>query len=176
MSRLCLLVSFVFLHSGLTLAGDPSSFPKQLPPVVGTAIARSADVGVELTVTCPVPRWINVPGKLDPDLPKLSTLANIRPSITKESIRIRLVGPMYTQRSETRVLDLNGKQLSHEELVKRLEKESPVLVAVDGGTVDPYYLQIVKPDTLIISLSGWDGAPATRWYPMLDGAPELNPK
>lgn len=176
MSRLCLVFTFFFLHSGLTLAGDPSSFPKGLPPVVGTAVSRSANVGVELTITCPVPRWKNVPGKWDPELPKLSTLNHIRPSNTKESIRIRLVGPMYTQRTETRVFDLNGKQLSHDEVVKRLEKESPVLVAVDGGTVDPYYLQIVKPDTLIISLSGWDGAPATRLYPMPDESPELNPK
>ena len=43
-----------------------------------------------------------------------------------------------------------GKKLTAEEVLTALEKPTIVLISSDGNDVDPYYLKIVKPDTLVI--------------------------
>lgn len=47
--------------------------------------------------------------------------------------------------------DTKGKSVKPEDVLKKLQKETPVLVAVEGP-IDPYYLSTTKEDTLIIVL------------------------
>ena len=43
-----------------------------------------------------------------------------------------------------------GKKLTEAQIKKALKKPSIVLLSSDGKPVDPYYLKIIKPDTLVI--------------------------
>ena len=43
-----------------------------------------------------------------------------------------------------------GEKLTKEQIVKALAKPSIVLLSADGKPVHPYYLKIIKPDTLVI--------------------------
>ena len=72
---------------------------------------------------------------------------------------------------ESQIVALDGRDLSQQDILKRLKKETPVLVAIDGRMVDRFYLQIVKADTLIILLSEWDGSPATKLLPAPNAKP-----
>jgi RNA polymerase sigma factor (sigma-70 family) len=47
-------------------------------------------------------------------------------------------------------VDSKGKAVDKNDLRKRLAEETPVLIAFNSKKVDPYYLQIIKEDTLII--------------------------
>jgi hypothetical protein len=49
------------------------------------------------------------------------------------------------------VFGTNGKQLSEKEIATRLQKETPVML-VSGRNYDPRLLELLKPETLIVSL------------------------
>jgi hypothetical protein len=48
------------------------------------------------------------------------------------------------------VYDASGKKVAGKKLSEALKKEKAVLVSVDGQKVDPFYLQLVKKDTLVV--------------------------
>jgi hypothetical protein len=160
--RLCCAYLLVV---GTAVAAEPPAFPKYLPPVFGTAVAQKNDEFVELTITCPLVTLTAVAGVEDLEAPKLSTMptvqADVRPSIRKITLR----GPQFTQRAETEIVGLDGKPLSHQQILQRLASETPVLISMNRVTIGDYYLQTIKPDTLIVVLSYWDGAPATELFP-----------
>lgn len=54
--------------------------------------------------------------------------------------------------NDYRIFDLAGKQLSAEAAAERLAESTTVLTSAHGSKVDPLYLQLYKPDTLIIYL------------------------
>jgi len=60
---------------------------------------------------------------------------------------------------------LQGNELNRDQVVKRLEKETAVLVSVSGRMPDAYYLQLTNPDALVVILGPRDGAPAPGLLP-----------
>ena len=52
--------------------------------------------------------------------------------------------------SDLTVTNALGEKMSEEQVRKALKKPSIVLLSSDGKPVDPYYLKIIKPDTLVI--------------------------
>jgi hypothetical protein len=60
-------------------------------------------------------------------------------------------------------VDLRGKRLDRAEALKRLGENAPILVSVSGEMPDPFYLQCVKPETLIVLI----GLPSAREYELL---------
>jgi hypothetical protein len=54
--------------------------------------------------------------------------------------------------ASVRAFDLAGKPVSAADLAAVLSAERPVLVSHDGQPVDPAFLQIIRPDTLILAL------------------------
>lgn len=43
-----------------------------------------------------------------------------------------------------------GQELKTEEIRKTLQKPSVILLSTDGKPIHPYYLKVIKPDTLVI--------------------------
>lgn len=146
-------------------AGEPPAFPKYLPPAFGTAIAQKDGKFLEITLKCPKVTMTAVAGVEDLTAPKLSTHENIQADVKPYIKKIILRGPEGTQRAETEVVDLKGKRLSHQQILQRLAKETPVLISTNRTMIEEYYLQTMKPDTLVLVLSYWDGAPATQLFP-----------
>jgi hypothetical protein len=56
------------------------------------------------------------------------------------------------KKDEVTAYDTKGKKIDLKELVKRLEKEAPVLASNDGKPVDPLHLRLIKDDTVILVL------------------------
>jgi hypothetical protein len=54
--------------------------------------------------------------------------------------------------SEVRAFEMSGQPLSATDLVAALESETTVLISGDDKPVDPAFLEIIKPGTLILSL------------------------
>ena len=68
-----------------------------------------------------------------------------------------------TEYGQNRLVDLNGRRISREDALKRLGKNTPVLVSVSGEMPDPFYLRCSRPDTLIVLF----GLPSSREYNLL---------
>jgi hypothetical protein len=75
--------------------------------------------------------------------------------------------------AESRVVNVAGHDLSNDDILKRLKTDTPVLVSVSGKMVEPLYLQLTKPDALIILLGEKDGVPAPTLLP--SAAPKMVP-
>lgn len=58
-----------------------------------------------------------------------------------------------------RVFDVAGKQLELEQAADKLAKGAPVVISSDGGTVDSFYLRLVRPGTVVVSLPQVSGPP-----------------
>jgi hypothetical protein len=56
----------------------------------------------------------------------------------------------------SRVVTLQGNDLSRDQVLERLKKETPVLLSVTGRMPDAHYLQLTKEDSLIVILGPRD--------------------
>ncbi len=153
---------------------ESGALPKDVPPVIGTAIATKSQPGGKWSVRLSVPKvtWEGVGVfRVKREWPKFKvTVQEVVLELPMGYQEHHKGGRALTQlsdNSQNRVLDLQGRRLGSDEALKRLAAKTPVLVSVSGQMPDPFYLQCTKPDTLIVVL----GIPS---YP----APELlpNPK
>ncbi len=74
--------------------------------------------------------------------------------------------------------DLAGKPIDAKTLAKRLQKETAVLIAPAGQTVDPYYLAIVREGTIILSphrVAAPPSAPVAPPFPVPTTVPAAPP-
>jgi hypothetical protein len=142
--------------------------PRDVPPVFGTAVigeggdARSDDEwSVEVTV--PVCHW-EIIGKVVPKTqwPTMDSETEVR------HLNLVFGGPSALR--ESQVVDVNGQPLPRAEIEKRLKDPQPVLISVSGRSIDRYYAQSLKPDTLVILLGPRDGAPTADLLPSPQGA------
>ncbi|MEM7390909.1 MAG: hypothetical protein AAF492_01070 [Verrucomicrobiota bacterium] len=154
--------------SGTILARDLPAPPKDVPPIIGMAVATVPDPRVDaalprISLTLPRIQW-QVVGEAFPKVyaPKLKT--------ESESVVLTLQVGGPSTRSPSRVLDVSGKELKPAEWSKRLEKPTPVFVSVSGRMVDPYFLQLARPESLIVVLGPRDGGPAPGFLPKEDPA------
>jgi hypothetical protein len=49
-----------------------------------------------------------------------------------------------------RVFGTDGKRIDPKDLPNLLKKSTPVMVSADGNEIDPLYLRLVQPGTLVI--------------------------
>lgn len=147
--------------------------PKDVPPVIGTAVAVPSstpgrDDHDEWSIRLVVPKvaW-EVVGERRPkrEWPAFNTTV-------EEAVLTLPMGyhpaTQLSDNAQNRVLDLTGRRLSRDEALKRLGAKTPVLVSVSGLMPDRFYLQCAKPDTLIVTL-GIDHAPASALLPRAAG-------
>lgn len=141
--------------------------PKGVAPLTGMAIALSQDAAESanhewsLRLTLPKVMWEIV----GIERPK-SEWTKIKADVEMRTLELPMAYPMATQLAEVsqnRLVDLRGKRLDRAEALKRLGENAPILVSVSGEMPDPFYLQCVKPETLIVLI----GLPSAREYELL---------
>ena len=156
-------IVLAFIATGNAIGKDPSGLPRNVPPVLGTAVVSDPGKGEEsqewkIKLTLPKIAWEvvgeSVPKKQWPEL---------KSEVRMTTLTLRMGGP--SQLAESRVVDLKGNELSRDQVVKRLENEIPVLVSVSGGMPDGYFLQLTHTDALIVILGARDGYPAPEFLP-----------
>jgi len=170
MARVLFAAAICFCSSVFAIADDPTALPKDVPPIIGSAIAipnvSSDNDSWSIKLTVPKVRW-EVVGERKPklDWPELK--------VTAESTTLTL--PMAYSRAsqlnevaQNRLLDLKGNRINRNDALKRLASETAVLISVSGEMPDAFYLQTTQPDTLIVVL-GIPQAPATDLLPQPAG-------
>jgi hypothetical protein len=152
---------------------EPSvPFAADLPPVIGVAVVASDDSDRAndewaINLTLPKAAW-KVVGEVIPkrEWPKLHV------DVERVTRTLRMDGPSAL--SPSRIVDFKGRELTSEEVRKRLAAETPVLVSVTGWMVDSYYLQLTVPDALIVILGPRDGSPSPELLPAASAATDVN--
>lgn len=144
-------------------AEDLPPFPTHVPPIVGTAVVTDAGQGGEVTewrirLTVPKIRW-SIVGEVVPK----KEWPQLKAEVEKFSLILKMGGP--SQLAESRVVDMNGRELSRAEVLRRLSNETPVLVSVSGEMPDAYFLQLISAETLIVLPGPRDGSPAPELLP-----------
>ena len=152
------LSSFVLLFGSVGHADHLILTPRDVPPVVGTAVASGDDEHLRIKLTCPRAVW-RVARQVVPE----SERPELRVDVKNDTRTLVLGGPGAP--AESRVVNLAGHDLSNDDILQRLKTDTPVLVSVSGKMVEPLYLQLTKPDALIILLGARDGVPAPTLLP-----------
>jgi hypothetical protein len=153
-------------------AEDPAPFPADVPPVIGTAAVtddapkRAGDEWA-IHLTLPQIAW-KVVGEV---VPKREWPV-VRVDVKKQTLALRMDGPSAL--APSRIVDLQGRELNADEVRERLASETPVLVSLSGRMVEPYYLQLTRPDALIVILGPRDGAPSPELLPAPATTPDDN--
>jgi hypothetical protein len=101
-------------------------------------------------------------------LPSLTFAFGLKADVKKVSLVLVMGGP--SPLAESRVVDMKGKELSRDEMLKRLAKETPVLLSVSGEMPDAYFLQLTNAEALIVILGPRDGYPAPGLLPAKEDA------
>jgi hypothetical protein len=77
---------------------------------------------------------------------------------------------------EVKVFGTDGKQIPAKELARRVKRPISVLVSADGKPVDPFYLRMVREETLIVVSPALVGGEAMPFGPPLPDAPKPKEK
>jgi hypothetical protein len=96
----------------------------------------------------------------------------------KVKVRSVLVTTMELAAKEVEAYSVDGKRISAETLASLLEKDRPVLLALDGKKPDPFQLQLYKEGTIVLvppantlNLGGYGGPGFGRFDGRPDGPP-----
>lgn len=151
----------VLIGCGHSFGQDP--LPKDVPPLLGLAVVSNrgtADKNSEWSIRLTVPKiaW-EVVGEMVPK----QKWPELKVDVTKSTTTLRMNGP--SQLAPSRILDTKGNELGRDQVLQRLEKETPVLVSVSGRMPDAYYLLLTRPDALVVILGPRDGSPAADLLP-----------
>lgn len=137
--------------------------PRQVPPMLGVAVA--VDGGTDapesewrVRVTIPRVRW-EVVGEV---VPKRSW-PELVAEVAEATLTLEMGGRSALR--ESRIVSLDGTPLTRAEAIERLALATPVLVSVSGEMPDPFFLQLTRPDALIVILGPRDGSPAPELLP-----------
>jgi hypothetical protein len=153
-----LMLVSVFLQLPTADWNDPV-LPAGAPPVVGLAVASDGS-GDEWQIRLLVPkvRW-EVVGRVVPksEWPQLKTTAEWDRRTVSFGGRSAL--------AEARVVDLQGKDVPRADVLRRMKAQTAVLVSISGELVDPFYLRLTRPDTLVILLGPRESVPAPELLP-----------
>jgi hypothetical protein len=149
----------------VTSASEMPPLPRQVPPILGTAVV--VDSGTDDTapawrvrVTIPRIRW-QVVGEIVPK----SQWPELVSEMEETTLTLEMGGRSALRAS--RIVSLDGTPLTRAEAVERFARATPVLVSVSGEMPEPYYLQLTRPDALIVILGPRDGSPAPNLLPAM---------
>jgi len=173
-TQIVVAVAFVVCSCVVANAEEPPALPKDVPPVISTAMILPPDPGYSnwsLRLAVPKVAW-TVVGERKPkrEWPEFKVEAE------EATLDLKMQYDPATQLAadaQNRVLDLRGKRLSADEVFERLDSKTPVLVSVSGRMPDPFYLQCTKPDTLIVVL-GIPSSPAPELLPQPASPPQVD--
>lgn len=168
-------VMSITVASGLNMtASEPIVMPTDVPPVI--AMAAVSDAGKEdlnstwkIRLSLPKVRW-QVVGEV---IPK-SQWPELKSEVLTTIMTLEMGGPSAL--AESRILDMKGNDLTRDQVVKRLSKETAVLVSVSGRVPEAYYLQLTNPDTLMVILGPRDGVPVSELLPKEKSLPSQKEK
>lgn len=162
----CIRVGLVVVLGFPSLAWteEKTQPPATLPPQVCLATAAAKDGSVQMRVTVPrmvpytvtrqVPSTVQVPtpdGKLANKTTWKSIAETKYKAVMSETV-------LVVDGKEVRVSRKDGKAVDPQDLPKLLSKQSAVLVFAHGE-IDPYYLQVIDDQVLIVVV------PASKEFP-----------
>lgn len=155
------VLALAFL-GGFVGAAEPVALPQGVPPVTGVAAVSGDSNNWAVELAIPRITWEVVGEKR----PKAEwSKFDVRVQEARMTLRLRYDrASQLAENSRNRIVDLQGRRLEYAEAAKLLKSRTPVLVSVSGEMPDPYHLQCVKPDTLIVIL-GIPDAPAPQLLP-----------
>ena len=150
------------VRCGPVSADEVVAVPKDVPPVVGTAIMSNDSEKWAVQLTIPKITW-KVVGERRPKMEWPEFQVNVEEAVLKLSMGYH-PATQLSDESQNRLVDLKGRRLKRDEAVKRLKGKTPVLISVSGRMPDAFYLQCTRPDTLIVIL-GIPDSPAPQFLP-----------
>ncbi|MEY4565323.1 MAG: hypothetical protein RLY14_293 [Planctomycetota bacterium] len=162
MKSLCALILLTTFGCGLVSANELVSLPKDVPPVIGTAISANDSENWAVQLTIPRITW-KIVGEQRSKIEWPELQVKVEETVLKLSMDYH-PATQLSEESQNRLVDLNGRRLKRDEAVKRLKDKTPVLISVSGRMPDAFYLQCTKPDTLIVIL-GIPEFPAPQLLP-----------
>jgi hypothetical protein len=162
MKAFCTLMLLTVASCGLASAQEPVTMPKDVPPVVATAITSNDPQKWDVQLTIPKVTW-KVVGERRPKLEWPEFQVNVEETVLTLSLDYHRQTQLSDE-SQNRIVDLKGRRLNRDEAEKRLKEKTPVLISVSGRMPDAFYLQCTRPDTLIVIL-GIPDSPAPQLLP-----------
>jgi hypothetical protein len=140
--------------------------PPEGPPPVQVVASMTRDGEFEITQPALVPatetreRTVNIAGREVKETYPVTVYKTVQ--VTR---RIKGEG--------VKVYTAAGKEVDAKDVPDKLKKQTIVLFSADGNKVDPFYLKIIKPDTLVIVAP--PPAPATT-APPAPSSPPVKPR
>jgi hypothetical protein len=169
-----LSVIAVLVAGSVSLAAEPAQLPKGLPPLSGEAVVEATErepskSGWTIALTMRDETWDAIKDVMPeaewPGITETATHGSIYEGTMKLPISDR------SQPVLCRVVNMDGKEIGHAELAKKLKTKKPVLVSVSGQMPAACYLKLPTSASLIVLLGpgGKNDADGASSAPKSDG-------
>ena len=161
MTRQLFSAALLLVLGGAAWAEDKPKLPKGPPPFQALARATLNKGVIEFRLTVPYLVQVFQETKTVVEGKEVIKTTVVAKLVTREDAR-------QVKEKELQAFDATGKKVSAKALLKRLKKPGAVLVSADGAKVDPFYLEIIKKDTLVLILPSPKSEPESGLKPMPD--------
>src|SRR5262249_3434783 len=152
MKKYLLMISVLLIAADPFVPPDEPTLPRYPPPEVVVADASEKDGSVRVRLWIPVPHVVTVERTIERDGKNINMdLATYRYS---KWFRVDL----KADGEQVQAFDVEGKKIAPKELLKRLAKETHVVLFKDDPP-DPYYLGVLRPDTVVLKAPGYEVTP-----------------
>ena len=142
MKKYLLTVSVLLIAAAPLPRRDVRTLPKYPPPEVVLAEAFEKEGAVFVRFWVPVPHIVTVSRTIEEDGKK------IKAAVATFSYGRFLFVDLKADGEQVQAFDVKGKEIAAKELLKRLAKRTHVVV-FKSDPPDPYYLSVLRPDTLV---------------------------
>ncbi len=98
------------------------------------------------------PFLLNVTVEMVPVVQRINVQVNNRTEVREvtKHVPVQVSRRFDLDRGQARLFDATGKALDPKDAAKRLKGPTAVLVSADGKAVDPLYLRLARPETLVV--------------------------
>jgi hypothetical protein len=133
------LICLFLIACRLVHAGEPIALPKDVPPVIGTALASNDSEKWAVRIRVPKTTW-EVVGERGPKIEWPELQVKVEEVVLRLSMDYHPATDL-SEESQNRIVDLKGRRLERDEALLRLKQETPVLIFASGRMPDAFYLQ-----------------------------------
>jgi hypothetical protein len=133
---------------------EEPELPKGPPPIQTVArMDRSGNLVIRTVVPVTAYRQVQRTRLVNQGGKQVPVTETVTVAVVTQLVR-QLKSPKF------QVFEAGGKKGDPKDLARRLKKWTPVLLSADGKKVDPFYLQVIKDETLVVLLpAGLQGGP-----------------
>ena len=167
MNQLCFfcLTTLLAASDVCLVSQDRSSTADRMQPIVGKAVAKKTDIGIEISINAPKFKYSLEKSRVGNSALELEFLKTEKRNLEFSVMLMGNSGTSGKADYASSFVDIDDKPVALDSIIERFKAESPVIICLDGQMPDEDFIQIMRNNLLIIKIGPIDACKMRELVP-----------